>query len=274
MVSNGVGPTFARRQLGLRLRYLREDTGRTAEDLISAHVMSRTKLWRIESGRVAVKAGDVLALTRLYGTASGVVDELLALAEATHGSGYLEDYGTAVPEWVGLYAELEASASMISSYTSELIPGLLQTVGYTRAVMEADETLSPEIVERRVAFRVERQRRFFAGSGRLEVIATAGVMNLQVGSASVMEEQVAHLRAVNDEGAVRIGVLPATNGVHTAMRGPFVILDFDDPDDPAIAYVENLVGSRYIEKPEDLRRFRRALDQLRRRALPLEEWLR
>src|SRR5262245_4346197 len=106
MVRNEAEPTFARRQLGRRLRYLREDTGRSADDLISAHVMSRTKLWRIESGRCPIKAGDVLALTRLYGAAPAVVDELLALAETIEGSGYLEDYGTAVPESFGLYAEL------------------------------------------------------------------------------------------------------------------------------------------------------------------------
>jgi hypothetical protein len=122
---------------------------------------------------------------------------------------------------------------------------------------------------------MERQRRFFAhpDSGRLEVIVTAGVMNLLVGSTSVMEEQIAHLRAVSRKGAARIGVLPATNGVHLAMYGPFVILDFDDPEDPNVAYVENLIGSRYIEKPREVAQFRHAFDEMRQQVLPLEEWL-
>jgi hypothetical protein len=88
-----------------------------------------------------------------------------------------------------------------------------------------------------------------------------------------MEEQIAHLRAVSKRGAARISVLPATNGVHLAMRGPFVILDFDDPDDPSVVYVENLIGSRYIEKPGEVAQFRHAFDGMRQQALPLEEWL-
>jgi hypothetical protein len=245
------------------------------EDVIYAQVASRTKLWRIEAGRGAVKVGDVLPLTRLYETPPNEVEELLMLAEATRAAGYTEDFGGAVRQSLGLYRELEASAATISAYCSELINGLLQTTAYARAVMEADRSLSPEVVEQRVAFRTERQRRFFEQppSGRLDVIITAGVMNLLVGSPSVMEEQIAHLRAVSRKGAARIGVLPATNGMHAAMYGPFVILDFDDPDDPNVVYVENLIGSRYIEKPGDVAQFRHAFDAMRQQVLPLEEWL-
>jgi hypothetical protein len=245
------------------------------EDVIFAQVASRTKLWRIEAGRGAVKVGDVLALTRLYETPPNEVEELLMLAEATRATGYTEDFRGAVPQALGLYSELEASAAKISAYSSELLDGILQTTAYARAVMEADRSLSPEVVNQRVAFREERQRRFFQrpASGRLDVIVTAGVMNLLVGSPSVMEEQIAHLRAVSRKGAARISVLPATNGVHLAMRGPFTILDFDDPDDPSVAYVENLIGSRYIEKPREVAQFRHAFDAMRQQVLPLEEWL-
>jgi hypothetical protein len=268
-------PTLVRRQLGRRLRRLREESGHSMEDVIHAHVASRTKLWKIETGRSTVKAGDVLALTRLYGTPSGQVEQLLVMAEATRSTGYTEDHGDAVIQSLGLYSELEASAATISGYSSELLHGLLQTEDYARAVMRADRSLSPEVVDQRVSFRMERQRRFFEHptSGRLEVIVTAGVMNLLVGSPSVMEEQIAHLRAVNRKGAARIGILPAANGVHMAMYGPFVILDFDDKDDPNVAYVENLIGSRYIEKPREVAQFRHAFDEMRRQVLPLEEWL-
>jgi hypothetical protein len=268
-------PTLVRRQLGRRLRRVREDSGHTMEDVIHAHVASRTKLWRIEAGRGSVKVGDVLALTRLYGTPSTEVEQLLMLAEHTRGTGYTEDFAGVVSPSFGLYSELEASACTISDYSSELLPGLLQTANYTRAVMEADRSASAEIINQRVAFRQERQQRFFEGTatGRLDAIITAGVMNLLVGSSSVMEEQIAHLRAVSEKGAARISVLPATNGVHLAMRGPFVILDFDDPDDPSVGYVENLIGSRYLEKPGEVAQFRRAFDQMQQQVLPLEEWL-
>ncbi|HZG90623.1 MAG TPA: helix-turn-helix transcriptional regulator [Pseudonocardia sp.] len=270
------GSTLARRQLGRRLRRVREAAGKSIEDVVFAGVVSRTKLWRIEHGRTAVKTGDVLALTRLYGTEPTEVDALVPLVEATKSSGLIEDYGAAVPQGLGLYAELEATASAVHDYSSELIHGLLQTPDYARAVIESDRSLTPEVVEQRVAFRMERQRRFFdrAEPGRLETVVTAGAMNLVVGSAAVMEEQIAHLRAVHDKGAARIGVLPATDGVHRAMRGPFVVLDFDDPEDPDVAYVENLAGSRYLDKPTDVAQFREAFEEVRDRALSLEEWLR
>jgi hypothetical protein len=275
MTSHQDRPTLVRRQLGRRLRRLREESGHSMEDVIHAHVASRTKLWKIETGRSTVKTGDVLALTRIYGTPPGQVEQLLVLAEATRSTGYTEDHGGVVSPSFGLYSELEISASKISDYSSELLPGLLQAADYTRAVMEADRSASTEVINQRVAFRQERQRRFFHGAatGRLDTIITAGAMNLLVGSPSVMEEQIAHLRAVSRKGAARISVLPATNGVHLAMRGPFAILDFDDPDDPSIAYVENLIGSRYIEKPGDVEQFRHAFDAMRQQALPLEEWL-
>src|SRR4051794_9263994 len=184
MVSPQDQPTLVRRQLGRRLRRLREETGHTMEDVIFAQVASRTKLWRIEAGRGAVKVGDVLALTRLYEAAPNEVEELLVLAEATRATGYTEDFRGAVSQSLGLYSELEASASKISDYSSELLHGLLQTADYTRAVMEADRSVSPEVVNQRVAFRQERQRRFFQSTAaeRLDTIITAGVMNLLVGS--------------------------------------------------------------------------------------------
>src|SRR5258708_3539282 len=100
-------PTLVRRQLGRRLRRLREQTGHTMEDVIYMQLASRTKLWRIEAGRGSVKTGDVLALTRLYGTPPSEVEELLMLAEATRSTGYTEDFGGVASPSFGLYSELE-----------------------------------------------------------------------------------------------------------------------------------------------------------------------
>ena len=276
MIGTQGGPSVVRRQLGRRLRRLREQAGKSIEDVIVAGAASRSKMWRIEAGRAVVKQGDVLALARLYGVDHGTVDELLALAEATKATGYLEDYGAAVPQSLGLYADLEASAAAISDHSSELLHGLLQTPDYARAVVAADRTLGAQVIDQRVEFRVERQRQFFSRStpARLQTVVTAGVMNLVVGSPAVMEAQIAHLRAMSKEGVARISILSATNGVHRFMRGPFVILDFNDPDDPSVAYVESLIGSRYIERSGDVAQFRQAFSEMLGQAVPLEEWLR
>jgi hypothetical protein len=257
------------------LRRLRDTAGKTAEDVSITGVASRAKLWRIESGRVVVSMGDVLALARVYGADNEVVDELVRLADATKGSGYLEDFGAAVPESLGLYAELENEAAAIADYQSEMVHGLLQTPEYIRAVVEADPTLPSTVVDQRVAFRRQRQRAFFGRPrpGRMDAIATAGALRVQVGSPSVMAAQREHLRALADRDGVSIRVLPFENGLLPAMRGPFTLLDFDDPDDPSLVYIENLIGSRYIERTEHVARFRAAFGQMQAHAVPLREHL-
>lgn len=274
--NDGSGSTVARRQLGRRLRRLREHAGKSHEDVAEAQIASRTKMWKIEAGRTAVKQGDILALARLYGTEAAETEELVTLAAATRAPGFQEDYSSSVPEWVGLYADLEAGSTLLRDYNCELIHGLLQTPDYARAVTAVNSALSSEVVDQRVSFRMERQRRFFAGRrpGHLDAVLTAGALNLVVGSCSVMEAQIAHLRAISAGNEVSVRILSATNGLHAAMRGPFTIMDFDDPDDPSLVYLETLIGSRYVERTEQVDEFRRAFDRIRDQAVPLEEYLR
>src|SRR6185312_9341955 len=130
----------------------------------------------------------------------------------------------------------------LHDYRCELVNGLLQTEDYARAVTAVNSDLPPDLVEKRVAYRMARQRTFFSRPrrGPVEFVTTAGVLDLVVGSPLVMEAQIAHLRAVDAGDGVGIRVLTATNGVHTAMRGTFTILDFADPQDPAVVYLESL----------------------------------
>ncbi len=157
----------------------------------------------------------------------------MRLAEATKDSGYTEDARGAVRESVRLYADLEADAAAMSDYHCELVPGLLQTEDYIRAIMLGAESLPTDVVDQRVAFRSERQRAFFGRPrpGRMDAVITAGALHLEVGSAPVMEARCEHLRALADEDGVSIRILPADDGLRPTMSGPFSILDFDDPDD-------------------------------------------
>jgi transcriptional regulator with XRE-family HTH domain len=276
MVTGRSTPSVVRRQLGRRLRRLRDTAGKTAEDVSITGVASRAKLWRIESGRVVVSMGDVLALARVYGADNEVVDELVRLADATKGTGYAEEFKGAVRESVWLYADLEAGAALIADYNCELVPGLLQSEDYVRAVMQDTGSLTRPVVDRRVAFRLQRQRAVFdrPRPARVEAVITAGALSVQVGSAAVMAAQREHLRALGSRDGVSIRVLPFENGLHPAMNGPFVILDFDDPDDPSLVHVEDIIGSRYIDRADHVARFRAAFERVRARAVPVEDYLR
>lgn len=261
-----------RRQLGHRLRRLREAAGKTIEDVIAAGVASRSKVWRLEAGKSVVKQGDVLALARLYGLDSTVTDELVTLAAATKDTaGFLENTGV-VPQSLGLYADLESAAAVLQLYSSELVHGLLQTADYARGVIQVDPELVADVVEQRVEFRMRRQREFFAVPRDLEVVMTAGALGLVVSSSTVMESQIAHLRAVARGGTARIGVLSAANGLHSAMRGPFSILAFQDYDDPPCVYTETLVGGRYMERQREVEVYQRSFVELSAKAVPIEEY--
>jgi transcriptional regulator with XRE-family HTH domain len=266
------GSTVARRQLGLRLRRLREEAGHTHEDLSTAQLASRSKMWKIESGRIRVKQADVLALALFYGASGPQTDQLLALAAATGAAGLA---GGAVSPWLGPYADFEASCSVLREYRCELVHGLLQTPDYARAVISADPDLAPEVIEQRVEFRMARQRAFFErpDPGRLDFVTTERTLSLAVGSPSVMEAQIARLRAVVSGDGVSVRIVSSTNGVHTAMGGVFTIMDFVDPEDPPLVYLESLIGSRYVEAVEHIEEFRRVFKRIRAQAVPLEEYL-
>jgi transcriptional regulator with XRE-family HTH domain len=275
MVSTQGGSTVARRQLGRRLRRLREEAGRSIEDVAGALLASRSKMWKIENGRIKVKQGDVLALTRFYGAAGRETDQLVALAAATGVVGIIGE-GSAVLPWLGPYADFEANCSMLREYRCELVHGLLQISDYARAVIAADPGLSPAMVEERLAFRMERQRAYFErpDPGRLDFVVTEGALGVTVGSPSVMEAQIARLRAVDSGDGVSVRVLRSANGVHTAMGCTFTIMDFADPEDPPLVYLESLNSSRYVETVEHIAEFRQVFDRIRAQAVPLEDYLR
>jgi transcriptional regulator with XRE-family HTH domain len=269
-------PTVVRRQLGRRLKQYRERAGKTHDDVTEADIASRSKMWKIESGRIPVRQGDILALARLYDLTGPETDELLSLAAASKDTGFLESYGASVPEWGKMYADLESAASELWIYNSEIMPGLLQCPSYARCVISADETLDAHAVDERVQFRATRYEAFFDRQppGTIRAVLTAGALRLHVGQdEQVMEEQLVFLRALINEQQVSLRILSPRNGLHTAMRGPFTVLKFDDPADPSLGYVESVVGARYFERPEHVNDFEQAFQRVWRQAAELEEYI-
>jgi transcriptional regulator with XRE-family HTH domain len=269
------GSTLVRRQLGRRLRRLRNQAGKTIADVQAARLSSPAKLWRIESGQTAVKVADVRALCWLYGVDETITDVLTGLAAGTTGEGWWEDYGDVLPAWFTLYVELEAAAAEFQFYESELVPGLLQTEDYARAVYRASRPdLPAEAIDRQVALRLERQRKTFGRTPppRITAVLNAAVVARPVGGASVLADQVKSLCAAGDLGHVEVRVLPWEVGAHAAMTGAFGLLYFDDPDDPAVVYTESQAGGRYLEQPAQVAEHRRVFSLIHHESIPIEEY--
>lgn len=271
------GSLLARRQVGHRLRLLRKAAGKTLGDVEMARIGSVSKLYRMESGQVAVRPGDVRELCALYGVPDDVLEGLLALARASKVGGWQEDYLDVLLPGFALYVDLEATATTLQTYNAELIHGLLQTADYTRAVIEAELEAGPVQQVRQLEARQARQRAALDRDPPLRITQVLGqaALTREVGSAAIMAAQLEHLRELNRRDQIEVRVLPWRSGAHRALSGgAFTIMSYADPADPDFVYVESLTGARYLERRRELAAYRQLWDILRTRSAPLEEHLR
>jgi transcriptional regulator with XRE-family HTH domain len=270
------GPTVVRRQLGRRLRLLRESAGKKEKDVVDAKLASRQKLWRIENGKTPVKVSDVRSLCWLYRADEKTADALAKLAEGTIGQGWTENHGDSLPEWFNLYVGLESTASEIRSYDPELVHGLLQTPAYIRALShEAYPDVDTDVVDRQIRVRGERQQTLLNRTPpiRLSVILGAGVLTRPVGGKRVVAEQIKRLIELDSLDHIDVRILPWKGGAHAAMHvGAFSILDFADPDDPPVVYIENHTGAQYLEQEGELDKYRKVFDLIQQRTASIEEF--
>jgi hypothetical protein len=258
------GSLVVRRQLGAKLRRLRDAAGKSMADVKASGLASPAKLSRIENGQGPVKIADVRALCWLYNASSETTDALAALAPGTQEEDWWQPLGAAVvPEWFGLYAGLEATANQIRCFEPQLVHGLVQTADYARAVIGVDSRLDPDVVEQRVRFRLQRQQT----QADITVIMGEGALLLVAGSETVMSAQVDHLREVS----ANVRVLPFSAGV-TPRRHAFAALDFDDADDPSVVYVESPAGARYYDKPDERAEYEHVWQIIFAKSVPIGEW--
>jgi len=253
-------PTVLRILLGAQLRRLRESRGISATDAARAIRGSESKISRIELGRTAVREVDIADLLDLYGiTDTAEREQLLNIASQANQHDWWHHYVDVLPSWFQAYLGLEESAQFIRSFDVQFVPGLLQTEGYSQAVL-ALGSYPEETTERMVHVRQERQRRFAAGGLRLSAVIDEGALRRPVGSATVMRGQLRHLLDLADRPGLSIQITPLCTGASYAAPGSFSILSFTADDLPDIVYVEQLTSALYLDKPSDLERYRQALD--------------
>jgi transcriptional regulator with XRE-family HTH domain len=268
------GQRVVRRALGRRLTRLRIANGKSRREVAEAKLgISEPTLHRIETGKVPVTAANVRALCWLYGADQSITDALAELALGTSQEEWW-DANPVIPDWFKLYVGLEASASRLRSYDGEVVPGELQTEQYARAVFGAEQPTGELALDRHVKLRLQRQRALFARSPapHMTTVLGEGALTRPVGGKQVLAEQIEHLRRLDKRKRIEIKVLPFSVGAHAAMAGAFRILDFDDPDDPDVVYLESHVGALYLEEPHEVSEFRRIFDLISTQAITIEEY--
>ncbi len=264
------GPTVQRLVLGSQLHQLRESRGITAEQAAEAIRGSHSKISRMEHGRVGFKERDVGDLLTLYGvTDSEERAALLNLAREANTPGWWHAYSDILPNWLEPYVGLEAAASVIRIYEVQLVPGLLQTEAYARALIRKGSAASDDEIARRGELRASRQeilRR--PDAPQMWAVVDEGELRRPVGTRDVTREQLRYLIEIAEHPAVTLQILPFQAGAHSAMGGPFTILRFAEPDLQDVVYIEQLTSALYLDKAVEVDSYLEVMEQLCLQAEP------
>jgi transcriptional regulator with XRE-family HTH domain len=257
-------PAVLKRWIALELKRLRKEAGLTQKDAATRIGRSQQHVGYLESARNLPSAGDLEILLGLYGMANRI-DFMRELLTATkRGRNWWASLSDAVPRWFDLFLGLEAGAAELLSFDALLVTGLLQTPDYAEAVIRADTDLTDDEVRQRVELRMGRQRIFARADDpvRLWTVLEESVLYRKRGDSTVMRAQLAHLLEMAERPRIDIQVLPLGAGAHIAQQGgTFTVIKFP-PDmigDPGVVYQEIVSTGFYLEEPEYITLYERAL---------------
>ncbi len=251
--------------LGTQLRRFREAAGITPEQAGYEIRASRSKISRLENGRVRLKSRDVIDLLTLYGvTDEGVRSKFVALASQSNSPDWWTKYSDILPDWFETYLGLEAAASTIRTFEVQFVHGLFQTEDYARAVTRLGrKTAPPEEVERRVALRLKRQELLSRPNPpRIWSVMDEAVLRRPVGGPAVMRAQFRHLIEAAELPHVSLQVVPFAQGGHAGESGSFTVLRFQERDLPDVVYLEQLTGAIYLDQRADVEQYLEVVDEL------------
>ncbi|MEV4625215.1 helix-turn-helix transcriptional regulator [Micromonospora sp. NPDC049523] len=231
--------------------------------------VSPSTMRRIEQGRVGIKGPALTALLNQYGVTDAELREtLLTMARSGKQRGWWAKYGDLPPTY-RQYIGLESAADELQNFETIVVPGLLQTEEYARAITSGEATQpTPEAIEQRVAARLERQKLIHEGNLRMVAVLDEAVLHRQIGGPEVMHAQLTALLDASKLWNVSIQVIPFREGAYASMLSSFAILNF--AESPGVVYIEGLTGDLYAEG-EDVRRCTVVFNSLRASALSATE---
>ena len=263
-------PTGRRRRLGAELRRLREEAGLTIDRVAEALECSPSKVSRIETGQVSATPRDVRDMLELYRVDDARREAMVRIAREARQRGWWQKF-VDVPDGVPAYVGLETAATSIDIYMSLIVPALLQTADYAKAVIGAVRPdLPPAELDRRVELRLRRQGLLDQERPpALRVLLDDTVVWRPVGGPEVMATQRRRLLEDAQRPSVTLQILPLEAGAHAGMDGPFTIFGFPAPERDVVA-LDSAADALYLESPEDLRRYRRVFERLLPAALTPE----
>ncbi|MER7481971.1 helix-turn-helix transcriptional regulator [Streptomyces sp. NPDC126510] len=273
------GPAVRRRKLGAELRALRSSAGLTSGEAARLVGWHQSKVSRIETGTSGVKPADVRLLLDAYGVTDSQLRELLMVLAGAEDSGgrhhWWHAYRGVLPPTYRDFISLESQAGAMRTLETTVVPGLLQTPEYARAVTRAAvEGLPEDRLDTLVEVRLARQDVLRADPPlKLSAVLDEAVLRREVGGPGVMARQLERLVEAARLPQVRLQVLPFAAGAHIGVTGPFVILSFSSTSDLDVVVLDHLTSSLYLERKEDLQAYTEAFNALQIHALSPEDSL-
>lgn len=264
-------PTVRQRELGKRLRDIRNQCGLTVEDVGEQLLCPAAKIRSLETAARRPSLRDVRNLCALYGVDESTSADLMSLARGARELGWWAKY-----EDLDLnpYIGLEQTAAAITSYTMYYIPALLQTEDYARTIIKAiARKMDPNIHQQRVEARLRRQQLLEADNRpRYCALMDEAVLHRLVGGPTLMAAQLEKVLEATRIGKAIFQIIPFGIGAHAAQDSNFILFEFTGGSGfPPVAFVEGLACNQYLERPADVARYREAIEYLRDAALtPLD----
>ena len=269
-------PTVHRMMLGSLLRRLREAAHVTSDDAADAIRASRSKISRLENGRVGFKERDVEDLLKQYGVTDPVMrGQVWGLLRLANEARWWTRYADVTATWFEEYLGLETAALLIRAFELQFVHGLFQTAEYARAVtLLGHSAAAAEEIDRRVDLRMSRQKLLTQPDPpRVWVIQDEGALRRPVGGRVVMRRQLNQLAELAGLRHVMLQVVPFEAGGHAGAGGSFTMLRFAGQEVPDIVYIEQLTSALYLDKREDVDHYLEVLEALSTEALSQAETL-
>ncbi len=260
-------PTVRQRELGTRLRQMRNERGMTVEEVAASLLCSATKISRLETGSRRPSLRDVRDLCTLYDVDDPTSAGLMRLAREAREQGWWTRYEDLK---LDPYIGLEQAATSITSYSMHYVPALLQTEDYARlAIKGLNPKIDPDVHHQHVEARLRRQRLLRRERPpRYRVLIDEAVLHRAVGGAAVMMNQLDALLEAERLDAAAIQVIPFGSGAGASQDSNFVLLEFEENQDLGpVVFVEGLAADQYLERQPDISRYREAVEYLRDSAL-------
>ncbi|MFJ2793635.1 helix-turn-helix domain-containing protein [Streptomyces sp. NPDC087290] len=263
------GPTTRRRQLGVRLLELREASGLSAEEAGERAGVSKATVSRYERAKGNVRWNQVDALCRAYGASDEEREELIDLAKNSRPTEtWWVPFAGKMTDQMRMLLALETEASRISHHSVGVIPGLLQTLQYAQEIKATPGNAIPvQDLQDYLTMRMRRQEILDRDAPpAYHVVLDEAVIRRSVGGPEVMARQLDHLLRRGQEPNVCIQVLPFSAGAYSAALSSFIVFGGPDPS-LDVVFIENQVGSLFLEESASLNEYARAIDFLRQEAL-------